>query len=214
MILTKELGRQSRDWPWQWKPELSPGESKKKLWWWAMGKDHALQGKQGSPLTGRKRAPHTSCFGSRLANHPCFGTWAVTPPKPAGEPTTKHEGQKRRLKDAQLFLFRSASCSRVFNLDPTDRAKDLRLGGKSHHTILHGMNTNRYSEFQKLKMWGVKYSELGLPSLSLAYMPGLFVSSFHTTAQPSAPDQSVIPIHSSCCSTHRHSFLKPHNQNV
>lgn len=76
----------------------------------------------------QKTCSATSCFGSRLANHPRFDTWAVTPTQ-TSRGANYPEG-RLKMEAQGCSEVRSASCSRVFNLDPTDGAKDSRPGGK------------------------------------------------------------------------------------
>lgn len=177
-------------------------------------RDDTFWSKQGSKLTVRKHASHTSCFGTAACHHPCFGTWAVTSTQ------TSKESQLPRMnvksgdsKMPNLFLTRSAPLTHWW-------WKRLKIGNKGQHTVLYSMNINRYSEFHKVKISRVKYFELGLPGFSLTYMPAMCVSSFHTTAQSNALDQSIIiPVYTPWWAhTHTHTsyclFLKPHSQYV
>lgn len=143
MILTKELCRQSRDWPWQWKPELSPGESKKKLWWWAVGKDQALQGKQGSTATGRKHAPR----------HPVLvAGWPTTPFRHVGcHPHPNQQGSqlpRRKAKNGGSRML-SFSLSEV-QAAPGSSTLTPLTGQKTHREVKSSHNS-AWHEYQQVQ---------------------------------------------------------------
>lgn len=120
------------------------------------GRDHTFGGKQGSKRKVRKRASHTSCFGTQAAT-------TLFLPQGCHPHPNWQESQLSRMnirggdsRMPNLYLPRSGSCFSVAPLTHRQR-KRLKTGREGQYTSLCSMNINRYREFQKVKMSGVKY---------------------------------------------------------
>lgn len=106
---------------------------------------------------------------------PCFCPRAVTPTQTGRKANYQEWIYEARMLN--LYLPRSGSRFSVAPLTHRQR-KRLKTGREGQYTILYSMHINRYSEFQKVKISGVKYLafqaslwHICRPCLYLAFTP-------------------------------------------